>query len=158
MNTLNINCTEIEINRVTSISSTRVRDSRLKILRACLETRRRGTRGTLQFEREIISSTKDRYRSLSTEVSLAGNFQGPRVEATRFHAILTGKVAARSVHVARTTPVDWASRRATAPGLSPSCSRRLSLSRSACRSLSPIPSFSHRHTQLVADVHLWARL
>lgn len=34
------------------------------------------------------------------------------------HATLTGKVTTRTVHVSRTTPVDWASRRAQAPDLS----------------------------------------
>lgn len=63
------------------------------------------------------------------------------IAKSKLHAFSTGKVAARRVHVARTTPVDWASRRATAPGFSPSCSHALVPSFSSSYSLSSIHCF-----------------
>ena len=76
------------------------------------------------------------------------------------HATLTGKVTTRTVHVSRTTPVDWASRRAQAPDLSRArdvflcCGVPFSLSLSLTLSLplsSLFPSSSNHHAPSIHE-------
>ena len=84
------------------------------------------------------------------------------------HATLTGKVTTRTVHVSRTTPVDWASRRAQAPDLSRArdvflcCgvpfSLSLSLSLSLFRSLLFFPLLLTTTLRLFTSVSLRALL